>query len=99
MAPRKRNGEWLGKRVMAFMREAGFEVETVVMRTDSEPALVKVVEVVGTLRAAKGGRGMVVENSPVHLSKSNGYVERSVQGAQGVIRTWRSRLEEKWARR
>ena len=80
VAPRKSSGEWLGKRVMAFMREAGCEVEAVVIKTDNEPALVKVVEEIGRLRAAKGGRGMVVENSPVHSSKSNGYIERSVQG-------------------
>ena len=96
VAPRKSSGEWLGKRVMAFMREAGCEVEPVVMKNDNEPALVKVVEEVGRLRAAIGGRGMVVENSPVHSSKSNGYTERSVQGVQGMIETWRSSLEEKW---
>jgi hypothetical protein len=39
---------------------------------------------------------MVVENSPVYSSKSNGYIERSVQGVQGMIRTWRSTLEDKW---
>jgi predicted CoA-binding protein len=44
VAPRKSSGEWLGKRVMAFMREAGCEVEAVVMNNDNEPALVKVVE-------------------------------------------------------
>ena len=81
---------------MAFMREAGCEVEPVTMKSDNEPALVKVVEEVGRLRAAKGGRGMVVESSPVHSSKSNGYIERTVQGVQGMIRTWRSTLEEKW---
>ena len=54
MAPRKSNGEWLEKRVMAFMREAGCEVEAVVMKTDNETALVKVVEEIGRLRAAKG---------------------------------------------
>ena len=83
VAPRKSSGEWLAKRVMALMREAGCEVEAVVMKTDNEPALVKVVEEVGRLRAAKGGRGLVVENSPVHSSKSNGYIERSAQGGKG----------------
>ena len=94
VAPRKSSGEWLAKRVMAFMREAGCEVEAVVMKTDNEPALVKVVEEIGRLRAARGGRGMVVEHSPIYSSKSNGYVERSVQMVQGYIRTWRSSLEE-----
>ena len=58
------------------MRECGCEVEPVIMKTDNEPALVKVVEEIGRLRAAKGGRGMLVENSPVHSSASNGYIER-----------------------
>ena len=86
VAPRKSSGEWLEKRVMAFMWEAGCEVEAVVMKTDDEPALVKVLEEIGRLRAAKGGRGLVVENSPVYSSKSNGYIERSVQGVQGTRR-------------
>ena len=34
VAPRKSSGEWLGKRVMAFMRGAGCEVEAMVMKTD-----------------------------------------------------------------
>ncbi len=88
VAPRKSSGEWLAKRVMAFMREAGCEVEAVAMKTDNEPALVKVVEEVGRLRAAKGGRGLVVESSPVHSSKSN-------EGVKGMIRTRRSSVEEK----
>ena len=68
VAPRKSSGEWLAKRVMAFMREMGCEVEKVIMKTDNEPALVKVVDEIGRLRAAKGGKGMVVEHSPVHSS-------------------------------
>ena len=92
VAPRKSSNGWLAKRVMAFMREAGCEVEAEVMKTDNEPSLLKVVEEVGRLRAAKGGRGLVVENSPGHSSKSNGYIERSIQGVQGMVRTWRSKL-------
>ena len=78
------------------MREAGCEVEAVVVKSDSEPALVKVVEEIGRLRAARGGRGMVVEHSPVHSSKSNGIIERTIQRLQGIIRTWRSAVEDKW---
>ena len=33
VAPRKNSGESLGKRVMAFMREAGCEVEAEVIKT------------------------------------------------------------------
>jgi hypothetical protein len=87
---------WQKKEVMAFMRESGCEVEKMTMKTDNEPALVAVVDQVGRLRAAKGGKGMAVEHSPVHSSKSNGIIERSVQSVQGMIRTMRSALEEKW---
>ena len=96
VAPRKSSGQWLGRRLMAFMKEAGCEVEPVVIRSDNEPALGKVVEEIGRLRAAKGGQGMVVENSPVRSSKSNGFIERTIQSVQGLVRTWRSSLEEKW---
>ena len=73
---------------MAFMREAGCEVEAVVMKSDNEPALTKVVEEIGGLRAAIGGQGMVVENSPMHPSKSNGFIERTIQSVQELVRTW-----------
>ena len=96
VAPRKSEGVWLATRIMAWMRECGCEVEPVIFRSDNEPALVKVVEEVGRLRAAKGGKGMVVENSPVGSSASNGYIERGIQEIQGMARTWRSKLEEKW---
>ena len=39
---------------------------------------------------------MMAENSPVFSSKSNGIVERAVQSVQGMIRTLRSAVEEKW---
>ncbi len=93
VAPRKSEGVWLAARVMAFMRECGCEVEPVIMKNDNEPALVKVVEEIGRLRAAKGGKGMVVENSPVGSSASNGYIERAIQGVQGMVRTWKSTLK------
>ena len=95
VAPRKSEGVWLAARVMAFMRECGCEVEPVIMKNDGEPALVKVVEEIGRLRAAKGGRGMVIENSPVGSSASNGYIERAIQSVQGMVRTWRRMLRRR----
>ena len=86
VAPRKSSGQWLGRRVMAFMREAGCEVEAVVIKNNNEPTLTKVVEEIGRLRAAIGGQGMVVENSPVHSSKSNGSMERRIQSVQWLVR-------------
>ena len=37
---------------------------------------------------------MIVENSPVGSSKSNGTVERAIQSVQGMVRTLRISLEE-----
>ena len=70
------------------MREVGCELERITMKTDNEEALVKVVGEIGRLRASKDGRGMMVEPSPVHSSKSNVYVERTVQEVKGMIWTW-----------
>ena len=95
VAPRKSSGQWLGRRVMAFIREAGCEVEAVVILSDNELALTKVVDEIGRLRAAIGGHGMVVENS-VHSRKSKVFIERTIQSVEGPVRTWRSSLEAKW---
>ena len=96
VTPAKSSGEFLGKRVLAFMREWVCELEAVTVKTDHEPSLLQVVEMVARLRAAKGRIKMVVESSPVHSSKSNGLIERAVQTVQGMVRTMRSALEEKW---
>ena len=95
VAPRKSSGEWLAKRVLAFMKEFGCELEQVTMKTDNEPALVAVVDQVARLTAARRGMKMVVEHSPVHSSKSNGIIERAVQTVQGQVRTLRSQVEER----
>ena len=39
---------------------------------------------------------MIMEHSPVRSSKSNGVVEKAVQEVQGMVRTMRSALEDKW---
>ena len=36
------------------------------------------------------GSRMIIENSPVGSSKSNGIVERAIQSVQGMIRTIRT---------
>ena len=96
VAPRKSSGEWLSKRVMAWLREVGCGMCDMNMKSDNEPALVAVVNGVDRERAVRGAGRMVIEHSPVHSSQSNGYIERAVQTVQGVIRTMRSALEEKW---
>ena len=106
VAPRKSSRRWLGRRLMVFMREAGCAVEAVVMKSDNEPALAKKVEEIGRVRAAIGGQGKVVENSPVCSSKSNGFIERTIQSVQGRVkldiehRMWPWLVEMvRWSRR
>ena len=96
VVPRKSSGEWAAKRLMAWLRELGYEFCDIIVKSDNEPALTSLVETWGRLRAAQGGQRMVVEHSPVHSSKSNGVVERAIQAVQGMIRTMRSALEDKW---
>ena len=75
------------------MRVFGCELEAATVKSDNEPALVAVVDMVARLRAAKGGIKLAVEHSPVHSSKSNGIIERAVQTVQGMVRTYRDALE------
>ena len=96
VAPRKSSGEWLARRVRAWMVEIGCAYGDVIVKTDNEPALVALVEAPGRERTLKGGGGMTVEHSPVHSSKSNGVVERAVRAVQEMVRTMRSALEERW---
>ena len=44
----------------------------------------------------KSGSRMIIDNSLVGSSKSNGIPERALQSAQGLIRTIRSAIKEKW---
>ena len=85
VAPRKSSGEWLARRVRAWMVEVGCAYGDVVVKSDNEPALVALVEALGRERAVKGVGGMAVEHSPVHSSRSNGVVERAVQSVEGQM--------------
>ena len=77
VVPRKTMGEWICRRLMAWLREIGLESVDIIVKSDNEPALTS-------------GSRMIVENSPVGSSKSNGIVERAIQSVQGMIRTIRS---------
>ena len=96
VVPRKSTGEWIVKRIGAWMREIGVQFTDISVKSDNEPALVSLIDAIGRDRAARGGGRMVVEHSPVFSSKSNGFVERAVQSVQGVVRTLRSALESRW---
>ena len=63
---------------------------------DNDPAVTSLIESWSTMRAMRSGSRMIVKNSLVGNSKSNGIVERTVQSVQGIIRTMRSAIEETW---
>ena len=96
VTPSKSSGEFLAKRVVALLREIGREHCEKTIKSVQEPAIVALVTDIGRLRAASGGRRMVVEHSPVYSSQSNGSVERALQAVQQQLRVMRSALEERW---
>ena len=66
------------------------------LKTDNEQVLVAVNDAVAKVRASRGAQRTIMENSPAHSSKSNGVIERGVQTIQGMVRTLRSTIEERW---
>jgi hypothetical protein len=96
VVPSKSTGEFVAKRVMAFLKEIGCEMGDVIVRSDQEPAILSIIQEVGRLRAIAGGWRYICENSPVGSSQSNGMIERYVQSVQQQVRVIKSALEEKW---
>ena len=94
VAPSKTCGEFIAKRVVAFMKEIGADQGDITIKSDQEPALIALVREIGSHRAAGGGGRMVVESSPVGDSQGNGVVERVIKSVQGQIRVLRSALED-----
>ena len=90
------SGEFVSKRVEASMGELGCEMSMATLKTDNGPALVAVTDAVTKVRASRFAQRTIMENSPAHFSKSNGVIERGVQTIQGMVRTLRSAIEERW---
>ena len=93
--PTKTTGSYVSQRVMAFMKEVGVEYGDLTVKSDQEPAIQKVIEDVGKLRAIAGGGKYVVENSPVGSSASNGVIERGIQAISGQARVLLDALESR----
>jgi len=77
------------KMLLAILNSTGYR--RIVLKSDQEPAILKLCEVVKT-----GWPGEVVpESSPKYVSQSNGEVERAVQEVQGLSTTLRESLQQK----
>ena len=96
VVPRRTTGEWICRRLMAWLREIGLESVDIIVKSDNEPALTSLIASWSTMRAMMSGSRMIIENSPVGSSESNGTVERAIQSVQGMIRTIRSDIEGRW---
>ena len=94
--PSKTTGEFMARRVLAFLSEIGCLYGDVIVKSDQEPALISLVEDVGRRRAAVGGGRWICENSPVGSSASNGVAERAIQSVQQQVRVLKLALEDKW---
>ena len=71
------------------MKEAGLMWELQIL-TDSEPAIVRLAEVVASKRAAP----TVVECTPTRSSDSLGLAEKWAQGVAGLTRTVRLAIQK-----
>ena len=92
--PRKGStGLYASKRVVAFIREVGYEDCAIIMKTDGEAALKAVVDEVAKMR---GHAKTVREEAPKGASQSNGIIERAVQSVVGQLRVMKDALETKW---
>ena len=86
---------WTIERVVTFLREIGLEHTDVIVKSDQEPTIKKLVDEVGHARNPTTSR-WIVESSPVGSHASNGIVERAIQSVQAQARVMKSALEERW---
>ena len=96
VVPKKTTEEWICRRLIAWLREIGLESVDIIVKSDNEPALTSLIASWSTMRAMTSGTRMIIDNSSVGSSKSNGVVERAIQSVQGTIRTIRSDIEGRW---
>ena len=81
--------DWAIKQILCFLNFLGYK--KLIMRADQETSLAAVLE---TVRLFRGNDTQnMIENSPVHDSQSNGFIERGVQQVEGMIRTLKDALE------
>ena len=83
---RKSTGEWIRRRLVAWLREIGLEFADVIVNSDNEPAPTSLIAPWSAPRAMKSGSRLIIENSLVGSSKSNGIFESAVQSVQEMIR-------------
>ena len=90
------SGHFIRDQCLEFMEENGDRENKVIVKTDQEPSIKSMIDLITEARAE--GR-TVLEESPVKSSGSNGIVERAVQEIEGQIRALLLALEERLGHR
>ena len=62
------------RRLMPWLREIKLKFVDIIVKSDKEPVLTSLTESWSTLIAMKSGSRLIIENSVVGSSKSNGIV-------------------------
>jgi hypothetical protein len=96
VVPRKgATGSYPARRLYTFIKELGYDSSevTLILRSDQEPAIRALVDDLRLLRSC--GRTLI-EMSPVGAAQSNGAIERHIQSVEGMTRTLKLSLEERW---
>jgi len=94
-SPTKTTGEFIVKRILAYLRVCGCEMVDVILKSDQELLMETIFTDIARERATRGAMRTVVEHSPKEQSQSNGAVERAVGSVEGMIRIMRSAIEDR----
>ena len=70
VVPRKTTGEWICRRLIAWLREIGLESVDIIVKSDNEPALTSLIASWSTMRAMTSGSRMIIENSPLAVRRA-----------------------------
>ena len=72
------------------IKNLGYEGISIIIKGDQEPSIMAIQE---ALSRRRNDGQIVLENSPVGESSSNGRVERAIQSIQGQVRTIKDQVE------
>ncbi len=84
VVPHKGMDPYAVKRVAQSLKQLGYP--KVDLKTDQEPAILKLIEAVGRELRSEHGMVIISEESPVGEHQSNGEVENRVKRIQGMVR-------------
>ena len=78
------------KRAGKDVRQLGYQ--RMILKSDGRPAITRLKEAIRN----KGAETMILEESPVGDSQTNGVAEKATQAAQGQARTLKSQLDSRY---